>query len=68
MDPLVAGCSVQQAVIRFTLSFYVFSIHVASTFDLTVSRIGPKWSTYNSNGVIQPTTERPQESQSNPYS
>ena len=40
--------SIYSSVIRFTLSVYIFSIPVAATVDLMVSRIGPIWLINNS--------------------
>ena len=42
-----------QYEVRFTFTFY-FTIPVATTVIFMVSRVGPKWSTSNSNGAIGP--------------
>ena len=40
--------------IWFTLPFLIFSIPVAAMVNIKASKIGPKWFTRNSNGVIEP--------------
>ena len=44
--------TVHNSRIQFNLS--VFMSPVAARIDLMVSRIGPKWFTSNSNGVVGP--------------